>query len=219
MGHAERQWLVISLEVLMAVPIAPGEAIVIPTPDLDKAHPSLEQATGYQAFAAKEFRLRLDVHHTVVHTRAFGSKPVHVLDILRLIGKVQCIGGAQLHGPGQFISTDPGRQSVIPFPLRRMGSIQSVQQMESGLIALGGNKTTLRRAQIRDGIFITRTNDGTLVQGGEKGSSPILCSVRCETAVVGQNHKGGEIVVFTAEGIGHPGPGAGKSGKIKSGGL
>ena len=51
--HAERKRAVIALNVLVAVPVAPGEAVVRPAPDLHEAHPALEQASCDEAATAE----------------------------------------------------------------------------------------------------------------------------------------------------------------------
>jgi uncharacterized protein YoaH (UPF0181 family) len=52
-GHAPGQRAVIAADVLVGIPVAAGEAVVVAAPDLHEAHAAFEQAAGDEAFAAE----------------------------------------------------------------------------------------------------------------------------------------------------------------------
>ncbi len=46
-GHAKGERTMVALDILMAVPIAAREAVVIAGPNLHEAHPSLDKPSSY----------------------------------------------------------------------------------------------------------------------------------------------------------------------------
>ena len=59
--HAEREGWVIAGHVLVAVPVSPGETVVVATPDLDEADAPLNKPAGDEAFPAEIFGFLLGI--------------------------------------------------------------------------------------------------------------------------------------------------------------
>ena len=64
-GHAQDQRPVVAAEVLVAVPVSAGEAIVRAGPDLHEADAALGEAAGDEAVAAEMTGLSAGVHRAV----------------------------------------------------------------------------------------------------------------------------------------------------------
>ncbi len=56
-GHAQGERAVVALDVLVRVPVAAGEAVVVARPDLHEPDAPLEQPPGDQALAAEDVGL------------------------------------------------------------------------------------------------------------------------------------------------------------------
>jgi hypothetical protein len=52
-GHAGGERAVVAFDVLVGIPVAAGEPVVVAGPDLDVAHAAFEEAAGDEAFPEK----------------------------------------------------------------------------------------------------------------------------------------------------------------------
>ena len=113
-GHPQRERRVVAFDVAVAVPVAPGKAIVIAAPDLDEPHTALEQAAGDEALAAEELALRLFIDRAgIIDSRSLGGEAIHVFDVLRFLGDIERIGGAELHRGSKLVTADAGGKPII----------------------------------------------------------------------------------------------------------
>lgn len=219
MGHAQRERLMITFHILVAVPVAARVAVVVAAPDLYKAHPALQQTPGGQALTAKELGLRLHIDAAVVHAGRFRGQAIHVADVLGLAGEVEGVRGAELHGGREFIGAHPRLKTVVTGMLLRMGPVQAGQHVQPGPVALRGDEVTLWRMEIRNRLGIARPDHRALMLRREKGIGPVFGSVRGQAPVIRKHHKRRQVVAFTAQGMTHPRACAGEAGQLKTRGL
>ena len=112
MGHAGGKGTVVADDIFVAVPVATGEAVVAPGPDLNKPDATLEKAAGHKAFSAhgidflKVVDLLIKCGFAVVET----VEPKH---FLRFTAPIQRLGGRGLQTCGQFIGTQAGFQPAV----------------------------------------------------------------------------------------------------------
>ena len=73
--------------------------------------------------------------------------------------------------------------------------------------------------EMRDGLLGAGANDCSLIDSRKEGRRPILGPVGGESAVVGEDDEGGEVVVHAAEPVADPRAHAGEAGAVEAGGL
>ena len=86
MRHAAGERPVIALDVLVGIPVAARETVVIAAPDLHEADAALEESAGGEALEAEVvgFLRNIDLSRPVGFARL---DAVHPQDMLRLVGQ------------------------------------------------------------------------------------------------------------------------------------
>ena len=104
-GHAHGERTVVLGDVLVGIPIATREAVVVARPNLDEAHPSLNQATGGQAFPTHDvgFLACIDFGGPLLGGVVDSVVFLDPGGFLREVQRLRC---RQLHAGGQFIGAD-----------------------------------------------------------------------------------------------------------------
>ena len=173
-------------EAAMLIPGVVGGGVK----ELHEPHPPLDQSTGQQALAAKEFG-----------SRFAGS--VKLVCCFALPGQIERFGGFPLHAKRQFERGDPGVELAVGLAALLVELVQAAEGIElgslmverSGLVGDIGN----RILQISD--------EGTLVGTRQKAGSPKLGSLKHSRRT--DHDKAGEVLVFRAKSVGEPRPQAG----------
>ncbi len=79
------------------------EAVVVTAEDLHKPNSAFEESSGNQTFATEELGFGFHIDFRVVDSRPLWGEAVHILNMLRLLRKVQCIRRAELHSGCEFV--------------------------------------------------------------------------------------------------------------------
>ena len=112
--HAKGERAVVALEVLMGIPVAAREAVVIATPHLHKAHAALQQPPRRQALLGEIKCLFVSADFLEPILRA-AVEAVGLEDVLRLGLEVERLRCGQLHTGSKFIATDARVEPLIAF--------------------------------------------------------------------------------------------------------
>ena len=73
--------------------------------------------------------------------------------------------------------------------------------------------------QIGDRIRRAGTDHRALMLSGQEGVGPVFGTVRAESAMIGQDNKGRQVIALAAQRITDPRPGTGKTRELKTGRL
>ena len=112
--HAEGERAVVALEVLMGIPVAARETVVVATPHLHKAHATLQQPPRRQALLGEIKCLFVGADSLEPSLRA-AVEAVGLEDVLRLGLEVERLRCGQLHPSSKFIATDARVEPLISF--------------------------------------------------------------------------------------------------------
>ena len=98
--------------VLVAIPVSARETIVVSAPNLDEANASLDKSSCNETFAAEILGLflRIDVLRVL---RLWIVETVHLEDMFRFLGNVQCPRGGQLKSGSQLVAPYAGIKSRV----------------------------------------------------------------------------------------------------------
>ena len=209
----------VALDIFVRIPVAPGEAIVIPAPDLHEPHSSFEQAAGDQALPAEVLDLfgRVDLAGP---TGLAMVEAVELQDVLRFPPQVERFGGGQLHAGRQFVTADAGFKTRVSRAFPRMVAVQPPQQLLGGPFAVGRHKPAAAvGVEIGDGGRLAGENDRSLVLGGQKRRVPVLGAIRGKPPVIGQHHKRRQVFVQAAKAVTDPAPHSRKARQLEPGRL
>ena len=211
-GHAPGQRAVIAFDILMAIPIAAGKAIVIAAPDLHKAHTTFQESAGGKAFAAHVVGFFSCVDLSGPFFAMF-LDAIHGFDCGGFLADIERLGCGELHFGGKFVAFDSGIQAAVFFALLLVDLVELFQQGKAGAVAGGLDITAgFVGEKIADGCFGPRIDDGACMLRGQESAVPVLWAIGCKTTVIRQDDKGGQIVAERAEAIAYPAAHTGKTG-------
>ena len=150
-------------DVLMGIPVAAGEGIVIAAPDLHEPNAPLEETPGREALLGEMpgFFIGVDFRRPRFGTAV---ESVEFQYMLRLGLKIQRVRGRQLHPGRQFVALDARLQPLIALSRGRVLLIEAGEQRLS--ILLTGGIDILAcwvRVQVGNGIARARINDAPAV--------------------------------------------------------
>ena len=218
-GHAQGQRAVVAVDVLVRVPVPPGEAVVVAAPDLHEPDAPLEQAAGGQALAAEVLGLleRVDL---LVERRLAVIEAVEPEHFRGLAGEVQRLGRGELHPGGQLVALDPAVEPVVAGARGGVLAVQAVQQSDPrGVARAGGERDALVGEEVGDGRLGAGVDDGPLVLRGKERRVPVLGAVGGEAAMVGQHDERGQVVGQAAQPVADPRAHRGEAGPVEAGRL
>ena len=176
-GHSHGERAVVLGDVLVRVPIAAREAVVVAGPDLDEPYAPLDEASGGEALPAHDVGLFRGVDLGGPLLRGVVDA-VSLLDPGGFLRQVQRFGRRQLHAGGEFVGADAGLQALVS---RTCCCVDSVQPFQGGqpiglglrcdIAAVGG------REEGFNGVLRPDANQCSLVFCGQECRVPVLCAV------------------------------------------
>lgn len=193
---------VIGAEVFVAVPIDAGFAEVSAVVELDAADAAFDEAAGHEAVVAE---VAEDGIVQAVHAVGGGG----------FFREVSDFGSADLHAGGEFVAFDAGDERVLVIVFAGVAGVELGEEIVGGGLLGAGD---LRgRFEIGDGFRLIAEDDA-LVGGGEEAVAPVGDAAGRESATIGEDDEGGEVLVFGAESVGDPGADGGEALEDEAGG-
>ena len=205
--------------VLVGVPVPSRKAVVVPTPDLDKPHPSFKETPRRQTLLRKVITLLLciDLLWPALRASLQSVQPQHMRG---LVLEVECLRRRQLHPCRQLVAPDARLQSLVPRPDRRVHPVERREQIASLRLPVGTDKCArFVRKQVGDRSLRSGIDHRPAVLRGQKCTVPVFHPVGTKPTMVGQHHERRKVVVHGAKAVAYPTACARKSGQLKSGRL
>lgn len=185
-------------EIIVLVPaiaISPGAG------EFDEADATLDEAAGEEALAAEDLGL-IEV----------GLEAVHFLHAVRFTAEVHQFGNGGLHAESGFVVQDGGLDLFFAGETFLGGEVELAHEVEFASLQV---EAGTGRFDVGD-RGVAGIEDRALVGCGEEAGIEVIESPRGDQSAV-EDNESGEVLVFGAEAIPHPGAHAGAALQARSG--
>ena len=216
--HAERERGVVAGDVLVGIPVATREAVVVAGPDLHKADAAFEEASGGQALAAEGILFFGDIDFFRPNLRGV-IDAIAGLRLFGFLGQVEGVWCGELHLGGKLVAANAGFETRVARMRVGMGPVELAEEFESGGLSGGRDVVGRRRREVGDGLRGVDAYLCGLVLTREERGVPVLLAVGRQAADIGQHDERREVVVERAKAVAHPGADARVAWDQETGGL